>query len=65
MQQGEKVVSLDLKDVKLKTLLRLMLGQVDLAYVVKEGLLIIDRPNSPELEGRGIPAGGMGGGGFQ
>ena len=61
-------VTLNLKDVKLKTSLRLMLGQVDLTYAVKEGLLIVDVPDSPEIDpSRKGMAGGMGGmgGGFR
>ena len=45
-------VTLDLGGVELKTALRLMLGQVGLAYTVKEGLLIIDKPESPEISPR-------------
>ena len=45
-------VTLDLGGVELKTALRLMLGQVGLAYTVKEGLLIIDKPDSPEMSPR-------------
>jgi hypothetical protein len=52
--QGQKpTVTLDLDDVKLKTALRLMLGQVGLAYAVKEGLLIIDNSGSPEIAPHG------------
>ena len=77
-QKAQMTVSIDLKRVKLKTGLRLLLGQVDLAYTVKEGLVIIAPPGSPELfsEGgigamgpgmMGGPGGGMGGmgGGFR
>jgi len=45
-------VTLDLKDVKLKTSLRLMLSQAGLAHIVKEGLLIIDQSDSPEINPR-------------
>jgi hypothetical protein len=62
--QEKTTVTLDLDDVKLKTSLRLMLGQVGLAYTVKEGLMIIDNPDSPEIAPRGKgEAGGMGAGG--
>ncbi|MDR3638806.1 MAG: sigma-70 family RNA polymerase sigma factor [Isosphaeraceae bacterium] len=57
----EMKVSIDLKRVKLKTGLRLLLGQVGLAYTVKEGLLIIASAGSPELSKGGM-SGGMGGG---
>jgi RNA polymerase sigma factor (sigma-70 family) len=46
----QRKVTLELNDVRLKTALRLILRQAGLAYTVKEGLLIIDRPNSPEIE---------------
>jgi hypothetical protein len=60
-------VTLDLRDVKLKTSLRLMLGQVGLASTVKDGLLIIDMPGSPEIDPSRKGMGGMGGagGGFR
>jgi hypothetical protein len=51
-----QTVTIDLKDVKLKTGLRLMLAQVGMTYAVNEGLLIIARPDSPE-----IPHSGTGG----
>jgi hypothetical protein len=43
-------VTIDLDGAKLKTSLRLMLGQLGLAYTVKDGLLIIDKADSPELD---------------
>jgi RNA polymerase sigma factor (sigma-70 family) len=46
-------VAIDLKDVKLGTALRLLLGQANLGYAVKDGLLIIDNVTSPELRPEG------------
>ncbi len=62
-------VTLDLKGVRLRTSLRLMLSQLSLGYNVKEGLLFIAFAGSPELNG-GMNFGsttGMGGigGGFR
>ena len=48
-KNADVTVSIDLDKVKLKTGLRLILGQVGLAYIVKEELVIIDRPGSFEL----------------
>jgi RNA polymerase sigma factor (sigma-70 family) len=64
-------IKLNLKGVRLKTSLRLLLNQVGLSYVVKEGLLIISAPGSTELQGGmgGVGeaggAGKLGGGGFR
>jgi RNA polymerase sigma factor (sigma-70 family) len=49
---GSSQINLDLKGVKLKTSLRLLLGQLGWAYAVKDGLLIIDRQGSPEVAPR-------------
>jgi len=56
--------TLNLEGVRLKTSLRLLLEQMGLAYTVKEGLLMIVQPNSPELQFGGAMRGmgGMGGG---
>jgi RNA polymerase sigma factor (sigma-70 family) len=51
-------VTLNLNGVKLKTSLRLLLGQVELGYSVSDCLLIIDRQGSPEVTPMG--AGGKG-----
>jgi hypothetical protein len=54
-------VTISLEGVRLKTSLRLALRQLELVYVVKEGLLIITHPNSEELTDRGSGNGGIGG----
>jgi hypothetical protein len=53
---GSSMVTIDLNGVKLKTSLRLLLGQVGLGYAVRDGLLIIDNQDSPEVapSGAGI-----------
>jgi hypothetical protein len=66
---GHGPVTIDLKDVELKTILHLLLGQVGAAYTIKDGLLIIAKPDSPELrpDGTSPRAGGSAnplGGGF-
>ena len=49
----DSTISIDLDSVPLKTTLRLLLKQVDLAYVVKDGLLIISSTNAVrKLEGK-------------
>jgi hypothetical protein len=53
-------VRISLEGVRLKTSLRLALRQLELVYVVKEGLLIITHPNSEELRTSGTESGGMG-----
>ncbi|MFO0953121.1 MAG: RNA polymerase sigma factor [Isosphaeraceae bacterium] len=60
-------VTIDLKGAKLKTVLRLALTQSGMAYAVKDGLLVIDRIDSPELRGgeRLLPDPPSGRGGFQ
>jgi RNA polymerase sigma factor (sigma-70 family) len=45
----ESPVKIDLKGIPLKTTLRLLLGQLDMAYAVKEGILIIGDRSSEEL----------------
>jgi len=60
--QTQQQVSIDLKRVKLRTALRLMLGQAGLEYTVKEGLLIVGQPGSSEFGGMGGGMGMMGGG---
>jgi hypothetical protein len=48
--ENEYKVWLDLKDVKLKTAVRLIVGQVGFTYTLSDGLLIIAKPGSPELD---------------
>jgi len=45
----ESPVTIDLKGIPLKITLRLLLGQLDMAYAVKEGILIIGDRGSEEL----------------
>lgn len=65
MPREMNVVTIDLKDVKLKTALRLLLGQLGLGYTVKDGLLIVEKAGSPELQGGVEPAERVRRGGFQ
>jgi hypothetical protein len=66
---SERKVTVDLDGVRLKTSLRLMLGQAWMAYNVKEGLLIIGPETSTEVSTGGMFSGGTmrgsGGGGFR
>ena len=64
LEEAEKTlrstVSIDLEGVPLKTTLRLLLKQLDLAYFVRDGLLVISSPTLiQQLEGRtdGEPTG--------
>jgi RNA polymerase sigma factor (sigma-70 family) len=63
LDPNSSTVTIDLKDVKLKTSLRLMLNQVGLTYTIKEGLLIIDSYDSAEINQGRPPM--RGGGGFR
>jgi len=46
----KSTININLEGVPLRTSMRLMLSQLGLSYVVKDGLLIISRKGSPELE---------------
>ena len=46
----DSVVVNNLEGVPLKSSLRLMLGQLGLGYAVRDGLLIVGKKGSPELE---------------
>jgi RNA polymerase sigma factor (sigma-70 family) len=64
-----RTVTLELKGVRLRTSLRLMLRQLGLVYNVKEGLLIIGPEGTEEVSTGGMYSGGMmmgaPGGGFR